>query len=52
MRVRSIADHANPFGTGRGKPVGAEYDVPADEAKALMNAKLVERVDGKKDVKA
>lgn len=48
MRVRSIAPHSNPFGRGRGKPVGTEYEMPADEAKAAIAAGLVERADGKK----
>ena len=52
MRVRSISPHSNPFGRGRGKPVGTEYDAPADEAKALMAAGLVERADGKTSAKA
>lgn len=52
MRVRSIAPHANPFGRGRGKPVGTEYDLPAGEAKALIAAGQVVRADGKKTVKA
>lgn len=51
MRIRSIAPHANPFGRGRGKPVGTEYDAPADEAKALIAAGLAERADGKKPAK-
>jgi hypothetical protein len=52
MRIRSIAPHANPFGCGRGKPVGTEYEAPADEARALIAAKLAVRIDGKKPVPA
>lgn len=44
MRVRSIAPHANPFGCGRGKPVGTEYDLPAADAKAEIAAGHVEPV--------
>ena len=51
MRVRSIIPHANPFGRGRGKPVGTEYDVPAAEAEALIAAGHVKRADGKTSAK-
>ena len=48
MKVRSIAPHANPFGRGRGKPVGTEYDLPAADAKAEIEAGHVKRIDAPK----
>ena len=44
MKVRTIAPHSNPFGRGRGKRVGDEYELPADEARAAIAAGHVERV--------
>lgn len=51
MRVRTIAAHANPYGRGRGKAVGTEYELPAAEAKAEIAAGHVQRADGKKPAK-
>lgn len=48
MKVRTIVDHANPYNRQCGRRRGEEYSLPADEARAVIDAGLAEKVEAKK----